>query len=404
MMAPGEVGITLEAYDNGMLAAEPDSEKLPTPLRVFGILAIVAGGLGLPLIGFLVIAGIYAIQAGYLSNYSAATIAIFYVHMALTAVVIAALVVVGIRLLRNKRRGAALAVYVIIGVTVVDFLVNAMLYGLGKQDILFAIVLAVLVTLSSYIDPSLAEERAVQRELQKMENRSDAEAGTLGRDKTGKGYITLNFFNIFWIFIVCCILGLLIEVIFHAVVFGGYQDRAGMLFGPFSPIYGFGGILMTMALNRFHKSPIIVIFLVSALIGGAFEYFTSWFMQFAFGITAWDYTGTWLSIGGRTNGMFMIMWGIAGLIWIKAFLPQMLKLVNLIPWNWRYTVTTICAVLVLIDGMMTLQSLDCWYQREAGQTPTTQLEVFYSEHFDDDYMANRFQSMSIDPSNATRVA
>ena len=47
---------------------------------------------------------------------------------------------------------------------------------------------------------------------------------------------------------------------------------------------------MTIALNRFHDKPVWVIFLVSAVIGGAFEYLTSWFMQFAFGIVAWDYS------------------------------------------------------------------------------------------------------------------
>lgn len=381
-----------------------DGEKIPTSLKVFGVLAIAAAAIAVPLLIYIILGGVSAMREGDFSGYSASTLVIFYLHISITALAMAALCVVGVRLLRGKRRGAALAVQVLIGITIANFLVNTMLYGLGVNDFIFASVLGILIALSSYIDPALSEERALQRELRKMEDRQDAEDGTLGRDKTGSGYITLNFFNIFWIFVVCCILGLVIEEIFHAVVFGGYQDRAGLLFGPFSPIYGFGGLLMTMALNRFHKSPLIVIFLISAVIGGAFEYFTSWFMQFAFGITAWDYTGTWLSIGGRTNGMFMIMWGIMGVIWIKLFLPQILKLVNLIPWNWRYAVTTVCATLLIIDGMMTLQSLDCWYQRQAGQTPTTNVEMYYAQNFDDDYMANRFQSMSIDPDNATRIS
>ena len=103
-----------------------------------------------------------------------------------------------------------------------------------------------------------------------------------------KGYITLNFFNLFWIFVVCSILGLAIETVFHLAIYHAYQDRAGLLYGPFSPIYGFGGLFMTVALNRFHDKPIPVIFLISALIGGAFEFTVSWIMQSAFGIVAWE--------------------------------------------------------------------------------------------------------------------
>ncbi len=266
-------------------------------------------------------------------------------------------------------------------------------------------VLVVLVALSSYVDPSLAEERELRRKLRDMETREAAEEGTLGRDETGKGFIALNFFNLFWIFVVCCVLGLMIETVYHFLVVnpGHYQDRAGLLFGPFSPIYGFGAVLMTVALNRFHDKNVVLIFLVSAVIGGAFEYLTSWFMQFAFGIVAWDYSGTFLSIDGRTNGMFMAMWGVLGVVWIKLLLPWMLKLVNLIPWNWRYAVTTVCAALMIVDGAMTLLSLDCWYQREAGKPPETAVAHFFAEHFDNQYMENRFQSMSIDPGNATRA-
>ena len=176
-----------------------------------------------------------------------------------------------------------------------------------------------------------------------------------------------------------------------------------MLFGPFSPIYGVGAVLMTMALNRFHDKPVPVIFLVSAVIGGAFEFFVSWFMEMAFGAVAWDYTGTFLSIDGRTNGMFMAMWGMLGVLWIKALLPKMLDIVNLIPWKLRYTVTAVCTVLMLANAIMTLQSLDCWYERLSGHEPETPVEEFYAAYFDDDFMATRFESMTINPGGATRA-
>ena len=75
--------------------------------------------------------------------------------------------------------------------------------------------------------------------------------------------------------------------------------------------------------------------------------------------------GTFLSIDGRTNFVFMVMWGVLGVAWIRLLLPQLLKLINLIPWNWRYGVTAVCAALMLLDGVMTIQSIDCWYGRMA---------------------------------------
>ena len=126
-------------------------------------------------------------------------------------------------------------------------------------------------------------------------------------------------------------------------------------------------------------------------------------MEFSFGIRAWDYSGTFLSIDGRTNFVFMVMWGVLGVAWIRLLLPQLLKLINLIPWNWRYGVTAVCAALMLLDGVMTIQSIDCWYGRMAGKAPETPIERFYAEHFDNDYMQNRFQTMTMDVDDATRI-
>ena len=396
--------MTKHAQDLAPSLVQPSRKKIPLVLKVFGILLIVVGSLTVATIAL----SAFGISEGFtksLSDYDTTTLVIFGVEVALTAVSGVLYIALGVYLLRNKRRLARHALETLIIFDISLFLCDVMVYGFSFQGIIASLIRLVLaIALMVYIDPSLSEERELRRKLRDMETRERAEEGTLGRDETGKGYIELDFFNLFWIFVVCCVLGLLIETVYHAIVFGGYQDRAGVLYGPFSPIYGFGAVLMTVALNRFHNKPIAIIFLVSAIIGGAFEYLTSWFMQFAFGIVAWDYTGTFLSIDGRTNFVFMCMWGVLGCLWVKLLLPRMLKLVNMIPWNWRYSVTTVCAALMIANGAMTLFALDSWYQREAGHEPTNAIERFCAEHYDNDFMEHRFQSMSINPDNATRVS
>ena len=161
--------------------------------------------------------------------------------------------------------------------------------------------------------------------------------------------------------------------------------------------------LMPIFLNRFHKSNWLVIFLVAAVIGGAFEAFVSLFMQYAFGAVAWDYSNMPGSLfGGRTCLPFMACWGLLGVVWIKLLLPFMLRLVNFIPWNWRYMLTTVAACFMLVDAVMTLQALDCWYMRLSHDPIDTPIQQFYDHEFGDTYMADRFQSMTIVPSDAVR--
>ena len=386
-----------------------DIEKYPWFWNVFGVLCII-GGLDAVID---MIWGVYEfvkhdeIEA-VVHEYTTVTIVITLIAIILALALAIMFFILGIRMLLGKRKKAAFLANIMIVVTVIIGICEFMIWGVSIRLLPTFIAIVLLVVVQTYSDPTLREERALQRKLRKMENRSAAEDGTLGRDTTGKGYIKLNFFNLFWIFVIACIAGLIIEVIWHMVVVdpGVYQDRAGLLYGPFSPIYGVGAVLMTVALNRFHDKNPIIIFLVAAVIGGAFEFFVSWFMQTAFGIVAWDYSGTFLNIGGRTNFMFMCMWGALGLVWVKFATPLLLKVVNLIPWNWRYAVTVVCAALMLADCVLTLAAYDCWYQRQAGTMDyktASAITQFCNEHYDDDFMSNRFQSMTMNPDNASRA-
>ena len=115
--------------------------------------------------------------------------------------------VFGISLLRNRRRHAALISHVLIATTIIEMLVLIMLQGIGTELIRPAIQLVILIALSVTVDPSLIQERELKRRLRDLEDREAAEEGMLGRDPEGKGYIELNFFNLFWVFVVCCVLG-----------------------------------------------------------------------------------------------------------------------------------------------------------------------------------------------------
>ena len=386
-----------------------ERERYPWFLRLFGVLCVIGGIDALVVFGW----GLYEFIkhdeiAEATREFTATTLVIAGVGIAIAVVLAVMFFVLGIRLIRGLRKRAAFICNIMIALTVVLMVCVFLIWGMNVRLILPFIAIVILVAVQSYSDPTLADERRVQRKLRKMETRQEAEDGTLGLDTTGKGYIKLNFFNLFWIFVIACVVGLVVEVIWHMTVVdpGHYQDRAGLLYGPFSPIYGIGAVLMTIALNRFHNKSFIVIFLVAALIGGAFEFFVSWFFETAFGIVAWDYSNQPLNIDGRTDAFFMCMWGLLGLVWVKIITPLLLKIVNLIPWNWRYGLTTVCAALMLVNCVLTLAAFDCWYQREAGTMDyehASAITRFCNENYDNDFMTNRFQSMTMNPDRASRA-
>lgn len=395
-----------------------EAKKIPLIIKVYAVLCTLSGVGTLPSVAVFMWQVITALingnVAAKLGDNTLVAVGLIVAGIMLSAASAIILIVFGLDLIKDQRRNAARLSYVLIAFTVVELLVDVMLQGIGPFLLRPAVQLVILIALSATVDPTLRQERELQRRLQEMLDRDAAAEGMLGRDETGEGYIKLNHFNLFWVFFVCSVLGLILEEVWHMVVVdpGVYQDRAGMLFGPFSPIYGFGAVLMTMALNRFYKKNPLIIFLVNALIGGAFEVFVGWFMQTSFGVVSWSYSHIRLFgmpdpiavlTGGRTCTPFACMWGLGGLIWIKVLLPRLLKLINMISWKRRYSATVILTAVMLIDGVMTLQSLDYWYQRVNGTVRNTPVAQFYDKHFDNEYMENRFQSMTMSPKDATRV-
>lgn len=393
-------------------------KRLPPILKVYGVICTVYGILTIPVTGVFVAliawAMAYAPDAVAIGENATLPVVLFIVDVVVTIGNAVGLIAFGISLVRNHRRWAGRISNVLILGTVVQLIVDVMLQGMGPHLLVPAVQLVILLVISVTVDPALRQERQLQQKLRILEDRDAAQEGMLGRDPEGKGYIELNFFNLFWVYLVCSVFGLIIEDVFHMTITdpGVYQDRAGLLYGPFSPIYGVGAVLLTVILNRFWRANSVAIFFISALIGGVFEAAVSVFMQISFGAVSWSYSSYILGVvpdyvailtGGRTSTVFMVMWGALGLMWIKVLLPKLLTLINCIPWRVRYSLTSALAVLMLADAVLTLTALDCWFGRVSGVAQTTPVQQFCAEHYDNDYMANRFQTMTIVPEDSGRI-
>lgn len=148
--------------------------------------------------------------------------------------------------------------------------------------------------------------------------------------------------NYILIFFVCALIGWLWEVGFFLVNTGEFVNR-GVLHGPWLPIYGFGGLGISIFLQNFKKHPLVVF--LAALIGcGLMEYLTAWYLETFKHLKWWDYTGQFLNLDGRICFTSVFSFGICGLIITYFLYPFLIHIFNRIPFQIK---KFICIILVI---------------------------------------------------------
>ena len=223
-------------------------------------------------------------------------------------------------------------------------------------------------------------------------------------EEPGREYteFPLDFYHLVWIFTICSFAGLVVETVVSYPIDGVWKDRAGLVWGPLSPIYGLAAVLFTVILNPLRHKRLTVLFAVSAFAGGFFEFVAGWFWESAFGIVAWSYADQPFNVMGHTCLGISLVWGLAGFVWLKLLLPVVYDLIDHIPTRIQQTLATAFAVFLAVDVAFTIAAFTCWFDRQAGEPVDTQFQAFFAEHFDDEFMSERFQTMSIYPCLAKR--
>lgn len=203
----------------------------------------------------------------------------------------------------------------------------------------------------------------------------------------------LCFDKLIWVFLVSSLIGDIIETFYCRIVGGTWMSRSSVLYGPFSFVWGMGAVLLTITLRRLYNKSYIKIFLTGFIVGGAYEYFCSVFTEIVFGTVFWDYSYMPLNIGGRTNVLFCVFWGLLAVVWIRIIYPPMSRQIEKLPVLWGKVITWTILVLMLCNGLITSAAMVRFSERQQYPQPKNIIEEMIDNQFDDEFMQQRWPNM-----------
>lgn len=159
-----------------------------------------------------------------------------------------------------------------------------------------------------------------------------------------KEYSILHLVLLFFTF---SIIGWGWEVLLHLFSDGEFVNR-GTMYGPWLPIYGWGGVLLLVLLKRIREKPWLT-FLLAMLICGIIEYGTAWYLETFKQMKWWDYSGYFLNLHGRICLEGLLVFGLGGCVFIYIIAPLLDNLYDSIAKPVRIIAVVLLVCCYLID-------------------------------------------------------
>lgn len=210
-------------------------------------------------------------------------------------------------------------------------------------------------------------------------------------------HLHLGWYQIVILFFLGSMAGLLIEEVWMLATAGLTENRVGLVWGPFSPLYGLGAVLLTL-LSFFLRSRgarAWQVFLASALVGGVLEQLTGWSMSTFFDAESWTYLHLPDHITQWVAWRFLAFWGLLGLTWSRAVMPRLLYQIGMPTTRRQAVFVTLVAVYLVADIAMTLVCFDRKTERDAGVPPANAFEQWVDTNYSDEFIAARFENLKI---------
>ncbi len=164
-----------------------------------------------------------------------------------------------------------------------------------------------------------------------------------------------NFWYVVLFFIIYSFLGWIAEVLAEVYHNKRVVNR-GFLLGPWCPIYGVAAFVITVMLNRYLDSPVIL-FCMSMIICGLLEYFTSYLMEKMFKARWWDYSEKKYNINGRVSLDALFLFAIGSMIIVYFINPLVFDLFKMLPKGLVFVLALILLVIFVLDVIVSFNAI-----------------------------------------------
>ena len=156
----------------------------------------------------------------------------------------------------------------------------------------------------------------------------------VSRPQDVHGPLPYKVVDLIYMFFAFCFIGWVWEVGLHFFQCHEFANR-GTLYGPWIPIYGFGGVGMVILLDRYREDP-VKIFTLGVALSAVLEYATSFVLDFMFNASYWSYNDMMFNVNGRICLAGLVAFGLGGLAGVYLAGPAISRSVNKIPVRTRY--------------------------------------------------------------------
>ena len=195
--------------------------------------------------------------------------------------------------------------------------------------------------------------------------------------------------NCFWLFMIGCILGVLIEGSFCELEKSGWESHVVSVYGPFNALYGAGFVIFYIGNYLLRKRNVFVRAFILTIVATVLELICGLMLREFLGMRAWNYTKCYLNYKGLICPKYSMYWLAAsfGFSIVFLYISVFLRVFDNRKWH---IACVLLSVFMCFDFALTGIAMVRWSERHYGSRKSSGFIKMIDREFPDDWMKERF--------------